>query len=67
MPDKISLIYDVVKDIKEEQRRIRKDQKDMAVDIGKLKVKAGVWGAISGVLPASVVAFWSYLKIKGGV
>lgn len=67
MIEKIDLIYDIVKDIKDEQKTIREEQKEMAVEVGKLKVKSSLWGGVAGLLPASVVAVIAYFKIKTGV
>jgi len=44
-------------------------QRDMALqhaslqtEIAMLKVKAGVWGAVAGAIPAAVVAFYALAK-----
>lgn len=31
-------------------------------EIGKLSVKAGVWGAVAGLIPASIVLIWWLVK-----
>lgn len=77
MPDKIDLIYDMVKELKAEQSKMRTENQNEHTkirdkisttnsDISALKVKAGVWGALAGVLPASIVAALAYLKSHTG-
>jgi len=46
------------------QGKIEKDIKKISVDIATLKVKAGVWGAIAGLIP-SVLALIYLLTKKG--
>lgn len=45
-----------------EIKEIRKDQTLVKVEVEKLKIKAGVWGALAGFLPALGVALWMILK-----
>ena len=39
--------------------KIREDTARMRVEVGALKVRSGIWGALAGVIPALGVAiFW---------
>ena len=39
----------------------------VCVDIAGLKVKSGIWGAVAGAIPASIIAFYLLIKNKLGV
>ncbi len=43
-------------------RETRKQLVDLRVAVASLKVKAGVWGAIAGLIPAAVVAIYVITK-----
>lgn len=46
------------------QEKIETDVKQISVDIAMLQVKAGVWGAIAGLIPSVLVLI--YVLIKKG-
>ena len=50
--------------ILDEFKELRKDQGLAAVQIGKLQVKAGVWGAMGGLIPATGVIL--FMLVRGG-
>ena len=35
---------------------------DVKVDVGKLKVKSGIWGALGGIIPASIMTILYLIK-----
>lgn len=43
--------------------RLNEKIDQVCLDVATVKVKAGVWGAIAGIIPAALVAF--YLMLKG--
>lgn len=50
-------------DLKEEVSELRtKDITDLKIDIAMLKIKAGVWGAAAGMIPAVVAVSIAMLK-----
>lgn len=50
-------------DVKVDLQSIRNsDIPDLKVEIAMLKVKAGMWGAIAGALPALAAIFFMWLK-----
>ncbi len=52
------------KEHREDQRATQAGITDLRVDVAGLKVKAGIWGAIAGIIPAGLVAFWLVVKGK---
>ena len=44
------------------QEQIEKDVKKISVDIATLKVKAGIWGAIAGTIPAIIALIFILLR-----
>ena len=42
----------------QEGRETRKEITSLRVAVASLKVKAGVWGAVAGLIPAAVVAVY---------
>lgn len=54
-----------LKEANEKLDRIRTDDMSLVkVEIATLKVKAGMWGAVAGAIPALVAILW-YLFTKG--
>lgn len=43
---------------------IQKTQNEMQSTISALNVKSGVWGFISGIIPAAAAFIWWHLKAK---
>jgi hypothetical protein len=42
------------------------DHKDIFASIATLKVKAGVWGALAGIIPGSVLALYFLIRYFAG-
>jgi len=53
--DDIRTLWGEIKDMREESVPLR-------VEVERLKVKSGVWGALAGLLPAVGVVIWMLLK-----
>lgn len=66
MADKIDMIYDEVKYLREQNDKVREDVSTIKTDVGKLKVKSSIWGGVSGAVPAGLALAWFYLKNKVG-
>jgi len=43
-------------------KEIRQDVKTLTKEVSALKVKSGVWGAIAGIIPASLAILWFWIK-----
>jgi hypothetical protein len=43
-------------------KEVEKSQQKIQIEIAMLKVKSGVWGAIAGAIPATVVAIYIIIK-----
>lgn len=60
------LILEEVRQLRAETREeiaaLRTATSAMQVDLAKLKMRSGVWGALAGLLPALGVALWVVLK-----
>lgn len=58
-----------IADMKEDMDEVKGDVKKMLVndlphilvELATLKVKAGIWGAIAGVLPATIISVIAFL------
>lgn len=58
-----------IADLKEDMDEVKGDVKEilinhlphMMVEIATLKVKAGIWGAIAGALPATIISVIAFL------
>ena len=44
-----------LKDIRTEQKETRSDVVNVRLDISRLQIKSGVWGAIGGAIPVVVL------------
>ena len=69
MPTQDERLYHVVETLKDHQKRITElhdmqntFEKLMLVEIARLKVKAGTWGAIGGGIPVTVAIALYILK-----
>jgi hypothetical protein len=52
-------LRDGVSDLKKEVRNIREDEiGEIKIDIAMLKVKAGLWGAAFGTIPAAIAVIF---------
>lgn len=47
------------------QEETQRDVKLILQDVGGLKVKAGIWGGLSGLVPAAIIAIISYIRNNG--
>lgn len=56
------LVLHELKEHKGEIQKLQKDVGDLNVEVGKLTVKAGVWGAIGGIIPAAIALAYVLLK-----
>ena len=53
------LVLSKLDDHQIEIRYIREDTARLRVDVSALKIRAGIWGALAGAIPAIAVAlFW---------
>jgi len=53
-----------LEDLNERYKEISDKIERILVDIGTLKVKAGVWGLLGGLLPATVMLIVWVVKLK---
>ena len=60
--EKIDMVFDLVQKLDGKMEDMQKDVNVMKVDIGKLKTKSGIWGAIAGMIPVSMAGIWIYIK-----
>ena len=47
-----------IKRAHEDIEKQRKTAGEMKIEIATLKVKAGLWGALAGAIPALVIVIW---------
>ena len=52
------------KEHREDMQAMRAGISDVRVDVAGLKVKAGIWGAMAGIVPAGLLAAGLALKTK---
>jgi len=55
-------VLNELKRLNEAQESLNKDVKNISIDIATLKVKAGVWGVLGGLVPAAIVIIMNYAK-----
>jgi len=55
-------VLNELKRLNEAQESLNKDIKNISIDIATLKVKAGVWGVLGGLVPAAIVIIMNYAK-----
>lgn len=46
---------------RDDHREVREALQRIQVEIAQLKVRAGLWGAVAGVIPAIAVLLWRLL------
>ena len=51
-PKILEIILDEMREMRTENRTTQRSIAALQVDVGKLSVKAGVWGVMGGLLPA---------------
>ncbi len=56
------LVLEELKTSKESRKEIKICLTNIKVEIAKLKVKSGIWGAIAGAIPATVILIFWLLK-----
>ncbi len=56
------LVLEELKTSKESRKEIKLCLTNIKVEIAKLKVKSGIWGAIAGAIPATVILILLLLK-----
>ena len=49
-----------------QMKNIYESLNNVKIEIAKLKVKSGVWGALAGAIPASIILIYMYVKNKFG-
>lgn len=57
-------VRDELRSLNEKVDKIRDRIEQISVDIGMLKVKAGVWGLIGGIIPVTVWFLVWLIKLK---
>lgn len=61
-PEYRRLILAELEGIKEQLKEIHENIRRIELDLLTLKLKAGMWGAIAGALPALITALVIYMK-----
>lgn len=49
-------VVNTLEDMKKGQDELYAEITDVRIEVAGLKVKAGIWGALAGVLPAGIMA-----------
>lgn len=62
---KVSVLEERSDTSRKMQEDIQKDVKQLLQDVGGLKVKAGIWGGLSGFIPATIMAVISFIRNHG--
>lgn len=62
MTDKIDMIWDTVQKMDTKIEKLDDKIDCVCTDVAGLKVKSGVWGALSGLIPVSLGALWLFLR-----
>jgi len=57
-------IEDILAVNRKEHDKLFTKMNTMAIDIATLKVKSGIWGFIAGVIPATCMFMYLYIKGK---
>jgi hypothetical protein len=61
----LNLLYENTREIRLDLNEIRETLTEVRIEVGGLKIKAGVWGALAGLIPTLVAALVTYLSLRG--
>lgn len=60
-------MHRIHKETREDLKTIRHEQAVLGKEVAGLKVKAGFWGGIAGMIPVALAGCWIFVKhIVGG-
>lgn len=60
----ITLILRALDENNRRTERIEEKLDNISIEVAKLKVKSGLWGAVAGAIPASITIIYLFIKNK---
>jgi hypothetical protein len=60
------MVESYLTDLRIDMKEVKKDLNEMKIELALIKQKAGLWGAISGIVTSVTVLVGSFIKSKVG-